>query len=536
MRNKIPDRVAGLAFTSAVAIVPLLIVSASTFALLGFFDRSDALLTPFLRQTLPNMADGILVHLNGFALQYALPIIGLGALAFFGASVFLFRRIENAFNAIWMSPRKWALRHFLVAFPTLIILGPLFLGTAFLLSTQIGDAGSLSFLDLALPSTIAFTFFFLLHSFLPRPRVQLRAALIAGLVSTIGFELLTYGLNAYLRLAIFEPANKVYGTIALLPLAMVSLYALWFIVLMSVELAYSTQHLQTLVTLQRAEDRDPLRKQDRIYNPYIAIELFAPIAAAFKNGEKPLLERHLLEETGYSAPVIRHVVESLVKVGALVTLLDDAGEIQLMPSKQLDDIELLPMIDNFFDASAEVNSEPLADLYSGLRHLNLMTLRGKNALSLVKSENDGSELLGMFDNFQNEEEKDLESPSEQSSLLIYRHPNFTTPPVPIRKRAPGSAAEHQFPPLFSIENDEPKIEVKDLKSKEIYVSEEENLPSRDYFESFESCEIDALVDIVDDENAPGLVERSLSELMEELGNFDLSPPPAPKDAPKKRLN
>ncbi|GEM_PF-1687327 len=609
-KDNITDLTASLAFASALAIVPLLSVVVSVLALVGLFDGNDAVLAPFLEQVLPSAASAIGVYLNGFATHSAASTVGVGAMAFLGIGIFLFHRIERTFNTIWMSPRKWSFRNFLVAFPSLILLGPIFVGISFILTArvqlrleQIGVDPS--FLDVALPPTIAFVFFFLLNYFLPRPTVKWHAALIGGLFTTIAFEIAKYVFNFYITEGIFEPYNKLYGTLGLLPMFMIWLYTTWLIVLLGVELAYCTQNLRTLVTIQAAEKRDPLRKQDRIYNPFIGVELFAPIARAFKQGSGPLLERDLLEQTGYSAPVIRQVVESLVDVGALNAVLDDGGETKLIPAKQLDDIALLPMIERFFDADAQTNSKELSDLYAGLQHVNDRVLRGKTALSLVGDEvgdrktaqhkpmpkNRLSELLdarplteplseleaddSSFNHFPSKPDPVFSTPPTDALFSGSKPDALFSPPQPdalFSAPSPSPSRRHEATAVdpvyeadaFVIEENKKiplnetsitsmTLSVADLElaSNPAEKREEKSIPKaipepeivvesadiliasdlEEQFESFDdSLEMEEFMDVVEDEKkGAGLVEKNLSELMDEIGNELSSPPPMPED-------
>ncbi len=567
-KDNVTDLTASLAFASALAIVPLLSIVVSVLALVGLFEGSDAVLTPFLQQVLPSAASSIGDYLNGFATTSAAGTVGVGAIAFLGIGIFLFHRIERAFNTIWMSPRKWSFRNFIVAFPSLILLGPIFVGVSFILTAriqlrleQIGVDPS--FLDIALPPMIAFIFFFLLNYFLPRPTVRWHAALVGGLFTTIAFEVAKYVFNFYVTEGIFEPYNKLYGTLGLLPMFMIWLYTTWLIVLLGVELSYCTQNLRTLMTIQAAEKRDPLRKQDRIYNPFIGVELFAPIGLAFKKGDAPMTERHLLEQTGYSAPIIRQVVESLVDIGAVNAVLDEDGETKLIPSKQLDDIQLLPMVENFFDFNAKANSAPLDDLYAGLHQVSLNALRGKTALTLVSETSDLNERrttqhkpMAKLSNVLDDRPAPRPVEPDDSSfnhLPSKPDPVFAAAPLSQPAFAEKTVREvTALDPIYEADdfivpsldpNDSITAVKKDVPAaietsvdradtSEIVVQSadiviEEHVPSEAHFEAFESQEIDEFVDMEVDEKADELVERSLSELVNELGNEVSNPPPVP---------
>lgn len=556
-KDNVTDLTASLAFATALAIVPLLSIVVSVLAMVGLFEGNDAVLTPFLQQVLPSAAGAIGGYLTEFATTSAAGTVGISAIAFLGIGIFLFHRIERAFNTVWKSARKWSFRNFLVAFPSLILLGPIFVGVSFILTAriqlrleQIGVDPS--FLDVALPPTLAFIFFFLLNYFLPRPTVRWYAALVGALFTTIAFEVAKYIFNFYVTEGIFEPYNKLYGTLGLLPMFMIWLYTTWLIVLLGVELSYCTQNLRTLLTIESAEQRDPHRRQDRIYNPFIGLELFTPIGKAFKKGDGPMTERQLLERTGYSASVIRQVVESLVEIGAVNAVLDERGETKLIPSKQLDDIQILPMVEHFFDFNALANSAPLDDLYTGLRQLSLEALRGKTALRLVSGKDDIRDRLSH------------RQPAEKLSNILDGRPqpkplanddssfnHLPSKPDPVFAAGSSVSIASQSESAFGHKrtrettNLDPIYEADELiespadatattvtpdaitgseivvQSADIVIEEHQG----EHFEVFESQDMDEFVDVnVEQEQ---LLEKSLSDLVDELGNELSNPPPVP---------
>ncbi len=572
-KDNVTDLTASLAFASALAVVPLLSIVVSVLAMVGLFEGNDAVLTPFLQQVLPSAASAIGGYLTEFATTSAAGTVGISAVAFLGIGIFLFHRIERAFNTIWMSARKWSFRNFLIAFPSLILLGPIFVGVSFILTAriqlrleQIGVDPS--FIDITLPPTIAFIFFFLLNYFLPRPTVRWYSALVGGLFTTVAFEVAKYVFNFYVTEGIFEPYNKLYGTLGLLPMFMIWLYTTWLIVLLGVELSYCTQNLRTLMTVQAAEKRDPLRKQDRNYNPFIGLELFAPIAMTFKKGDGPMTERQLLEQTGYSAPIIRQVVDSLVEIGAVNSVLDESGEAKLIPSKQLDDILLLPMVENFFDFNAIANSGPLDDLYHGLHQLSLGTLSGKTALRLVSEIDEIEERRTSRHQPMKRLSQALEGrpapamiaqpddssfnhfPSKHDPEPVFEEPVFdglsmaaesTSKPVNSPQEAstpePVYQADELILPVHAVNSllkDKTPAEVISAEGSSPKLQsdnqvEEEQLkikPSTNEFASFESGEIPELAGLELEESS-GLVEKNLSDLFSELGNEPSTPPPVP---------
>ena len=388
-RKHIAETSASLAFTTAIAIVPLLSIVISILAISGVLGAADNVLVPVLQQVFPSSANDIVAYLTGFAETSAGTTVGVGIVAYFVTGLLLYQGIERAFNQIWLSTKKWSLSHNLIAAPSLIILGPLFLGLSVFISAysqlrlqQIGVDPS--FLSVTTPFIAAFLVFFVTNYFVPRHKVRWYAALVGGLFTAIAFEFAKWGFNLYVTEVIFEPYERIYGALGLFPIFLIWLSVLWVVVLLGVEFAYATQNLRTLLSVDAAEKRDPHRSHDRIYNPFIGVELYAPIARAFKSGDGPITERQLVEQTGYGSVVIRQVIDTLQNIGALNIVHDETtGETTLIPSKQLDDIWLLPIVESFFDFQAMPNSVPLDHLYEGFRSVTINVLQAQSALTLV---------------------------------------------------------------------------------------------------------------------------------------------------------
>ena len=75
---------------------------------------------------------------------------------------------------------------------------------------------------------VAFSFF---HWVMPSCRVQLRFAMIAGLLTTFLFEAAKWGFVQYLHH--FPTYHLVYGALATIPILLVWIYLSWVIVILS---------------------------------------------------------------------------------------------------------------------------------------------------------------------------------------------------------------------------------------------------------------------------------------------------------------
>jgi membrane protein len=378
---------ASLAFSTALAVVPLL--SVALWALLTFGGSADgASLEPYVQQLFPAAASGIVAYLTQFASTSANEVAGLGAVTFYAIAFFLFVSVERAFNIIWNSHRKRPIAQKIGAFLLIMSIGPLALSLSFALSTyaairleQFHDDPH--FLLRLAPFLLAFGAFTAMNHWLPTTRVQALASALAGAFTAVAFELAKYGFNVYVTELVLVPYNQVYGALGLFPLFLIWLYVIWIIVLFGAELAYTSQNLATLVRVARASEIGPGRAGEHVFRPTIGLELYAPIARGFKSGKGRLTDRELVALTGYPEPVVRSAIEELARTGSLEIVEEDEGDRRLLPAKQLEDIDLWPMLEAFFNFEPTSRSKTIDQLLSRYEDVSREVLEGESALAFV---------------------------------------------------------------------------------------------------------------------------------------------------------
>lgn len=232
---------AALSYTSLLALVPLVAIGLAVMAAFPVLDAvrtqvMDLALTSVAPHAGATVANYLETFVNNTGQLTAIGIIGIAVTA-----VMLLATIESAFNVIWRvsQPRPIGMR--LVAYWTVLTLGPLLLGAATSVSTYFNTlanfvaegaaaigGGRDSVLG-ALPVFFAATFFSVLYMALPNRRVHWRHAVTGGLVAALLFEVLKNGFGAYIgRVVTFQ---AVYGTLSALPLFLIWMYLVWTVVL-----------------------------------------------------------------------------------------------------------------------------------------------------------------------------------------------------------------------------------------------------------------------------------------------------------------
>jgi len=128
-------RTAGLAFTTLLAIIPLLTVSFAIFSAFSAFEQIQITVRAYIFENfVPQVGDTVLNYIEGFTQQTGkLTVIGIVFLAV--TSIMLLLSISNAFDAIWHSQGERALIPKLLVYWSVLTLAPLLLGASVSLSS-----------------------------------------------------------------------------------------------------------------------------------------------------------------------------------------------------------------------------------------------------------------------------------------------------------------------------------------------------------------------------------------------------------------
>jgi membrane protein len=376
-----------LAFISALSVVPLLSVATSLMAAFGVFESDTGFLYDTIATVTPSAAGDIAAHLKDFATNSADAVGGIGGVALVIISLVMTHKIEQAFTNIWRGTHDRPLLAKYLTFYAIITLGPVLLSLSFIQSaslqiylTRFGiDTG---FFSQMLPIAYAFVLFTLMNKLLPNARVGWKSAFVGGLFTAVAFEVAKWGFNQYINLVILDAYNKIYGALGLIPIFLIWIYITWSIILIGAELAYCFQNLRSMLLMRRRDEHAHARGSRHLYDPLVALEIFAPVATAFHRGEQPVTERILSTTTHYSPSVVRETVKRLLRSNFLRLAHAKKGR-GLLPSRSLDTIRLDELVAVFLQDHVTQGSAPVDRLWEEFRLNTRLTLEGYTALELV---------------------------------------------------------------------------------------------------------------------------------------------------------
>ena len=234
-----------LSYTSILAVVPFAAVVFAVLAAFPIFDQWTQNLVDFMFDNfVPGVADNLEQRLRTFT-DSTRTLPAKGVLALLLSVGLTMWSVEKAFNRIWRvpAPKPKLLRFLaywgLLTAGSLCVVSLLALNSALSVYINLADytPGFLDGVGLVLvPVVIEFVGFSAAYWLIPHRAVPLRYALAGGVIAMLLFELLKWLFAIYLQSVSFR---HIYGAMAIVPITLVWLYAVWLVVLFGASLTAS---------------------------------------------------------------------------------------------------------------------------------------------------------------------------------------------------------------------------------------------------------------------------------------------------------
>ncbi|MBR1648432.1 MAG: YihY family inner membrane protein [Alphaproteobacteria bacterium] len=227
-----------LAYTSLIALVPLIAIGIAIFSAFPVFDNIRSQLADFLFQNLtPSFEEEIRQYLGEIVSKSGqLGAVGVSGIAV--TALMLLSTIEDSFNYIFKvtQPRRIATK--ITLYWTVITLGPLLLGTAFsmrgylyTLQKFVAADGETSqiFLSYLIPPLMTIATLMLVYILVPNKKIPVLNAFAGAVVAVIGFWLLRQGFGSFVMSN--STYSTLYGALAIIPIFLIWMYLSWAVVL-----------------------------------------------------------------------------------------------------------------------------------------------------------------------------------------------------------------------------------------------------------------------------------------------------------------
>jgi len=356
IRNRCPVRASALAYTTLLALIPMLAVAVSVTASL-LKKQGDVPIRQLIEKLVVNVApalglevktnadknqsrlEEVIQQINGFIQNINSGTLGVSStLALILVAIGLLRTIEATFNDIWGVTRGRGWVASVTQYWAIITLGPVVLVLALGLTSgsHFQDttawvsrwpvvAALLFTLTPYVLLSLAFTGF---YRFMPNTKVQWQAALVGGVVGGCLWQLNNKLSIVYLSNVVTY--SKIYGSLGIIPLFLAGLYLSWLILLWGAQVAYAFQNRQTYLQEKIAGAVTQSCRE------FVALRVMAFIAAAFHYGEKAPGVSTLASALAVPSKLVTQLLQSLLQNQIVVEVMH--SETGYAPARPLDQI------------------------------------------------------------------------------------------------------------------------------------------------------------------------------------------------------
>jgi membrane protein len=287
---------AALTYATVLSLVPIATIS---FSILGGFALSETKIRTFLLKyflpessLVPIIENNIERFIKNTTTLNIISIIALLIIA-----IALLSLIETIFNRIWQSTRTRPIFNKFVIFWAVLTLTPL------LLASSLGFITRLEYFSLS-PLIISFflstTGLFFLYRFFPFTKVSFKAAIIGSFMASIFFEIGKWGFRYYIHY--YASFDKIYGTLATVPIFLVWLYWIWVIILLGAEIAFFCDHPFT-----------SFKKEVNGYNLWWPVLIILEILSNFQKEKKRLTDEDLAQILNLPLDIVNAFIHAFTK-------------------------------------------------------------------------------------------------------------------------------------------------------------------------------------------------------------------------------
>jgi membrane protein len=339
------SRAASLAYSSLLSLIPL---TALCFGILAAFmsggeEYMAQIREFFFKQFVPGSAalDALLPLIERFSSKMTSLYF---VVALIITSLLLLNSIEYTLNQVWQVYESRRITDRIAIFCAIIVLLPVFAFSGYYTSSKVeplmADFGLVSgvYQD-TVPFLIDWLAFVMLYYLVPKAPVRFISAVFGALVASLLFGLAKHWFAFYI--IEFSTYQRVYESLALVPVFLIWLYVSWTIVLFGAEISYQAQHLPRSGKLWT---RSLMSIGDGAM--LLAIQSLVIVSKAFLKGEKIPNELEISEALGCSSLVLKSSLDALERAGIIMR--GDSRNMPLLLMRAPDSITMSEVRDAIF--------------------------------------------------------------------------------------------------------------------------------------------------------------------------------------------
>ena len=336
-------RASALTFYSILAIVPVVAMAFGVAKGFGFEERLEERVMAALEgheevgEKILAFSEGLLEKAQGGL------VAGVGIAILLWTVIKVLGNIEKSFNDIWGVKEG---RHFgrkFTDYISIMLVCPLLLvvsgSITVVLRAQaeavVEKVALIGFLGPALltalkvvPYIFGWAAFAFAYAFMPNTKVQLRSALVGGVVAGTIFEVVKW---LYLAFQIgVTKYSAIYGSFAALPLFLIWMQTSWLVVLFGAELSFAHQNVETYEF-----EPDCLRVSPS-FKRLLSLRTAQHLVRNFAGGAPPATAKEMSHELGAPIRLVNDILYELVGAGVLSEAkIDDGKEVGYQPARPI---------------------------------------------------------------------------------------------------------------------------------------------------------------------------------------------------------
>jgi len=279
LMNHCITRASSIAYALLLTLIPLVVTAA--FMLASLTEINSEQIETLFSFFLPFAPEVILNYLCTF-FENAKKLRGIGIVILIIVSMGLFGTFEESLNTIWKVHRSRSFFIRLRTFTMVVIYSPILFFASIQFRRQISlnfDLNGKFILDI-IPFVLMAMAFSTLIWLVPNTKVHFKSALSGGLIAAILFEFERWSFSTYVQFSM--QTQTMYGTLAILPLFLLSLFLAAIFILIGAQIGYVIQNFRPLLRAKRRWDR---RVDD--YKTYFTFRIFLDCVNCFVEKKPP---------------------------------------------------------------------------------------------------------------------------------------------------------------------------------------------------------------------------------------------------------
>jgi len=339
-------RAMSLVYTTLLAVVPLLAFSFAILKGFGVFNQLEPYLTNLLAplgaqgEQITNQILALVENVKGSVLG------GVGLAFFLYTAISAVQKVEESLNYVWYvtKPRSFSRRF--TEYLIVLLVGPMAMVTAIGMITSIQSNTVVQYLlnnealgpvfvvgSKFLPYLLISGVFTFLYWFMPNTKVNLRSALVGGVVG--GFMWATMGAIFTTFVLFASRTAQIYAGFAVAITSLIWLYLNWLVLLIGAQLAFYHQRPAFLrVGHQQPKLSNSMRER-------VALDMMFQVGRAFRVADRSVTTGDVSRRLRIPSIAIAPIASALESSGLLVTTEKE----ELLPGREMARIKLQEILD-----------------------------------------------------------------------------------------------------------------------------------------------------------------------------------------------